>query len=137
MTGFYLMGMWYTRSEAQKRFSFFFNSTTLGGAFGCVLAAGIGEMDGIRGYGGWRWVFIIEGLLTAVVGLVCFFLVSDFPEDVKWLNDEERAFIKAKLARDVGEADRESKMTWRDVVDVLKDCKFDPFLFCCTPEYGY
>ena len=78
-----------------------------------------------------------EGLLTCCVAILFYFLICDFPEDVKWLNDEERAFIKAKLARDVGEADRESKMTWRDVVEVLKDCKFDPFLFCCTPEYGY
>lgn len=53
---FYLIGMWYRRSEAQKRFSFFFSSTTLAGAFGGLLAAAIGKMDGLRGYSGWRWV---------------------------------------------------------------------------------
>lgn len=117
------MGMWYTRSEAQKRFSFFFSSTTLAGAFGGVLAAGIGKMEGIRGYSGWRWVFIIEGLLTAVVGLICFFLVSDFPEEVKWLNDEERDYLRAKLAKDVGKANHNTSMTWREVLDVFKDCE--------------
>lgn len=34
---FYLIGMWYKRSEAQKRFSFFFGSTSLAGAFGGLL----------------------------------------------------------------------------------------------------
>ncbi|KAJ3486621.1 hypothetical protein NLG97_g6576 [Lecanicillium saksenae] len=58
---FYLIGMWYKRSEAQKRYSFFFNSTTLAGAFGGLLAAAIGKMDGLRGYKGWRWIFILEG----------------------------------------------------------------------------
>lgn len=53
---FYLIGMWYRRSEAQKRYSFFFSSTTLAGAFGGLLAAAIGKMQGIRGYSGWRWV---------------------------------------------------------------------------------
>ena len=62
-SGFYLIGMWYKRSEAQRRYSFFFSSTTLAGAFGGLLAAAIGKMDGIRGYKGWRWVFILEGLL--------------------------------------------------------------------------
>lgn len=52
---FYLIGMWYKRSEAQKRYSFFFSSTTLAGAFGGLLAAAIGKMNGIRGYLGWRW----------------------------------------------------------------------------------
>lgn len=33
-------------------------------------------MDGIRGYGGWRWIFIIEGLVTVVFGLVSKFWVS-------------------------------------------------------------
>ncbi|KAF5006605.1 hypothetical protein F66182_15813, partial [Fusarium sp. NRRL 66182] len=42
---FYLMSCWYTRGEAQKRFSFFFGSATLAGAFGGVLAYGIGKMN--------------------------------------------------------------------------------------------
>ena len=55
ITGFYLVGMWYRRHEAQKRFSFFFSSVTLAGAFGGLLASAIGKMDGMRGYKGWRW----------------------------------------------------------------------------------
>lgn len=53
---FYLIGMWYRRHEAQKRYSFFFSSTTLAGAFGGLLASAIGKMDGVRGYRGWRWI---------------------------------------------------------------------------------
>lgn len=56
---FYLIGMWYKRSEAQKRYSFFFGSTSLAGAFGGLLASAIGLMDGKRGYLGWRWIFIL------------------------------------------------------------------------------
>ncbi|KAK9594290.1 High-affinity nicotinic acid transporter [Aspergillus fumigatus] len=123
VAGFYLLGMWYKRSEAQKRFSFFFSSTTLAGAFGGLLASGLGEMAGLRGYNGWRWVFIIEGVLTCVVSLVWFFVLPDFPEDVKWLNDEEREFIRAKLAKDVGAAGRDVKLTVRDVLAVFKDYK--------------
>ena len=56
---FYLIAMWYKRSEAQKRYTFFFSSTTLAGGFGGLLASAIGKMDGMRGYRGWRWIFII------------------------------------------------------------------------------
>ena len=56
---FYLIGMWYKRSEAQKRYSFFFGSTSLAGAFGGLLASAIGKMNGMRGYLGWRWIFIL------------------------------------------------------------------------------
>ncbi len=56
---FYLIAMWYKRAEAQKRYSFFFSSTTLAGGFGGLLASAIGKMDGMRGYRGWRWIFIL------------------------------------------------------------------------------
>jgi MFS family permease len=56
--GFYLIGMWYRRHESQRRYSFFFSSTTLAGAFGGLLASAIGKMDGMRGYQGWRWIFV-------------------------------------------------------------------------------
>ena len=56
---FYHIAMWYKRAEAQKRYSFFFSSTTLAGGFGGLLASAIGKMDGMRGYRGWRWVFIL------------------------------------------------------------------------------
>ncbi|PYI10018.1 putative MFS transporter [Aspergillus sclerotiicarbonarius CBS 121057] len=122
-SGFYLLGMWYKRSEAQKRFSFFFSSTTLAGAFGGLLASGLGKMDGIRGYGGWRWVFIIEGVITCVVAMIWFFVIPGFPEDVKWLNEEERTYIRAKLAQDVGKAGADAHMGWRDILAVFKDYK--------------
>jgi hypothetical protein len=35
--------MWYKRSEAQKRYSLFFSSTSLAGAFGGLLASAIGK----------------------------------------------------------------------------------------------
>jgi MFS family permease len=66
---FYLISMWYKRDEAQKRYSFFFSSTTLAGAFGGLLAAAIGKLNGVRGYLAWRWIFILEGLLTCVVAI--------------------------------------------------------------------
>ncbi|KAJ5104981.1 hypothetical protein NUU61_002328 [Penicillium alfredii] len=138
---FYLMGMWYKRSEAQKRFSFFFSSTTLAGAFGGVLASGIGKMQGMRGYGGWRWVFILEGVLTAVVALVWFFVIPDFPEDVKWMNEEEREFIRAKLAKDVGKAAQHTRLGPREVLGVFKDYKVliagVAYFGLIVPAYGY
>lgn len=71
---FYLISMWYKRSESQKRYSLFFSSTSLAGAFGGLLASAIGKMQGMRGYNGWRWIFILEGSLTALVAIIFFFI---------------------------------------------------------------
>lgn len=52
-----------------------------------------------------------------------FFLITDFPEEAKFLTEEERAFVKARLHEDVGVSAREEKIKIKDVLNVFKDCK--------------
>lgn len=138
---FYLIAMWYKRAEAQTRFSFFFSSATLAGAFGGLLASAIGKMDGMKGYRGWRWVFILEGTLTCVVSFFLYFIISDFPEEAKWLTQEEKEFVKARLYEDVGHSKRNESLTLRRVMDVFKDYKVivGGFMYfgLIVPAYGY
>ncbi|KAK4067983.1 hypothetical protein Trihar35433_6543 [Trichoderma harzianum] len=139
---FYLIGMWYKRSEAQRRYSFFFNSTTLAGAFGGLLAAAIGKMDGLRGYHGWRWIFIIEGGLTVFVSFFFFFLLPDFPEEAKWLTEDERVYVAQRLRVDQGTGSGHVKrMTMKDILNVFKDWKViaGGFMYfgLIVPAYGY
>jgi predicted MFS family arabinose efflux permease len=140
-TGLYLIGMWYRRHEAQRRFSFFFGSTTLAGAFGGLLASAIGKMDGVRGYRGWRWIFILEGTLTCVVSLFFFFLLPSFPEEAKWLQPSERAFIRSRLREDQGRSAAERRITLRDIGNVFKDPKIfvGGFMYfgLIVPAYSY
>ncbi|KAG5986657.1 hypothetical protein E4U54_005312 [Claviceps lovelessii] len=140
---FYLIGMWYRRHEAQRRYSFFFNSTTLAGAFGGLLAAAIGHMSGQRGYSGWRWIFILEGAVTVLASLVFFFLLPNFPEQVAWLRDDERRYVAARLRLDQGheEAGLERRISPADVGRVLRDHKVLlgglMYLGLVVPAYGY
>lgn len=116
--------MWYRRSDALRRYTYFFNSTTLAGAFGGLIAYGCGHMAGMRGYGGWRWVFIIEGCLTCVVAVVAFFAIADFPEQTKWLSADERRWLKERLESDhAGDDSAARKIHLSDILDVLKDYK--------------
>ncbi|KAK1831491.1 major facilitator superfamily domain-containing protein [Podospora conica] len=138
---FYLISMWYKRSEAQKRYSFFFSSTSLAGAFGGLLASAIGKMDGVRNYSGWRWIFILEGLITVVFGILFLFTFPSFPEESKWLTPEELVYVKARLRADQGDNGADSKMKWSDVVTVMKDYKIwlGGFMYfgMIVPAYGF
>ncbi|PHH85360.1 hypothetical protein CDD83_542 [Cordyceps sp. RAO-2017] len=138
---FYLIGMWYRRHEAQKRYSFFFNSTTLAGAFGGLLAAAIGQMSGLRGYSGWRWIFLVEGAITVFTSFFFFFLLPDFPEDSSWLSPAERDFVAARLRLDQGRSAVERAVTLRDVAAVLSDHKVllggFMYLGLVVPAYSY
>ncbi|ANB12519.1 Tna1p [Sugiyamaella lignohabitans] len=138
---FYLLAMFYRREEAQKRYSFFFSSTCLAGAFGGLIAAGVSHIDGKLGIAAWSWLFIIEGAVCAFVAIIMFFFIADFPEDAKFLTDNERAFLQAKLALDSGDSYHERKYTIRDVLGCFKDWKiwFGGFMYfgLIVPAYGY
>ncbi|KAH9886338.1 major facilitator superfamily domain-containing protein [Xylariomycetidae sp. FL2044] len=118
----YLISMYYKRYELQWRMSLFFTSSILAGAFSGLLAFAIANMDGAGGYGAWRWIFILEGLITVVVAVIAKWLIADWPEKAKFLTGEERALLVARLARDTGEAkmDRLDKAAWKRI---LRDWK--------------
>ncbi|OJD34527.1 mfs transporter [Diplodia corticola] len=99
----YMLGMYYKRYELQWRLSLFFSASILAGGFGGLLAYALAKMDGVGGYSGWRWIFIIEGLATVAIGAISKWWVPDWPETAGFLNDEERAILTVRLADDQGE----------------------------------
>ncbi|KXJ93612.1 major facilitator superfamily domain-containing protein [Microdochium bolleyi] len=100
----YLISMYYKRYEVQWRMSLFFTSAILAGAFSGLLAFAIGNMHGVGGYSSWRWIFILEGLLTVLVGIAVKWWIPDWPETALFLNEEERARLVARLQVDSGNA---------------------------------
>lgn len=72
----YYLSCWYKRSEFGIRAAIFFSAAALAGSFGGLLAAAIVNMDGVGGKPGWAWIFILEGLVTIVVGIISFWMVS-------------------------------------------------------------
>lgn len=72
----YILGSWYTARELGKRSGIFTASGLAGTMFGGFIQTGIhSSLNGRRGLAGWRWLFIIDGIITlpvAVYGLLFF-----------------------------------------------------------------
>ncbi|KAH6887895.1 major facilitator superfamily domain-containing protein [Thelonectria olida] len=93
----YYLTMWYCRHEIQFRQALFFSAASIAGAFSGLLAFAIAKMDGVGGLEGWRWIFILEGIVTVLVAVLAFFILYDFPETASFLTEEERAFVVFRL----------------------------------------
>lgn len=54
-------------------------------------------MSGVAGLGGWRWIFILEGIATVLIAISAFFIIHDEPATAKFLTEEERAWVVSRL----------------------------------------
>lgn len=91
----YLSGL-YTKREIGLRIGIFYTAASLSGAFGGLLARGLASIGG--SLEGWRYIFIIEGLLTFVCGVVGYFSLATSLATASYLTPEERAFAAKRLS---------------------------------------
>ena len=116
---------WFRAKERGRAYSLFLISMPLAGLIGAPFSTLI--MDNISWFSlsGWRWMFIIAGILTVVLGIVCFYYLTDRPKDAKWLSSEERNWIMKEL-------ENESSMQKEEKVPkfaLLKRPKIWSFIF--------
>jgi ACS family tartrate transporter-like MFS transporter len=81
----------------------FLVSTALSGLIGNPLAGLIMKMDGVAGWHGWQWLFLIEGLLPVMLGFLVLAYLPDRPTSAKWLSAKDAATLEACIAREHGE----------------------------------
>jgi D-galactonate transporter len=69
----------------------------LGGPLsGTIMSA----MEGIGGWHGWQWLFVVEGLPTVLIGVLLYCMLPNRPGDARWLNDGEKALVQSVMDAD-------------------------------------
>ncbi|KAH8818732.1 MFS general substrate transporter [Flagelloscypha sp. PMI_526] len=119
---FYL-SCWYKRSELGVRAAVFFSAGNIAGAFSGLLADAIANMEGVGGKPAWAWIFILEGIVTVVAGILSFWIVQDFPDTARFLTDAERIAVIRRLQPDDQFSAIGEKFRWKYIVQSLADWK--------------
>jgi ACS family pantothenate transporter-like MFS transporter len=103
----YILGAWYTERELGKRSGIFTASGLAGTMIGGFLQTGIhSSMDGLQGLAGWRWLFIVDGILCVPVAIYGFLLFPDTPQTTKvpYLSEAERELARSRVPHHVQRA---------------------------------
>lgn len=89
--------LWFPAKERALVTSLFFVGANIGFMIGSPLAALIMDNISWLGLSGWRWVFMIEGLVAVVMGIITWYYLTDKPQDAKWLTQQEKDWLINKL----------------------------------------
>lgn len=86
-------GLWFLSPASLA--VFYLTSIVLGG-FSSLFAYALTLLNGKRGLAGWQWIFIIEGIITIVLGVLTFFFVPDFPDKNTFLTKEQTKVCRSR-----------------------------------------
>jgi MFS family permease len=115
----------YRREDLALRIGLFYSAAGLAGAFGGLLARGLSSIGDRGGFQRWRWILIIEGLMTMVIAILVYFALPRSLGSAKFLTPEERIWAMKRLRAPTskeGEADSyqpknedEEEFSWAEV----------------------
>jgi MFS transporter, ACS family, tartrate transporter len=97
---------WFPQRHRGRVVGWFLTGLPLATAIGAPISTAFLQMDGIWGLHGWQWMFIGEGLPTAVIGVTVLFFLTERPSEARWLTAEQRAWLDDALRRETDAIDK-------------------------------
>ncbi|KAI1313211.1 major facilitator superfamily domain-containing protein [Xylaria venustula] len=127
------LSYFYKHHELTIRLSFFWTGMFTADILSSIIAFGLLHLRGVHGYPGWRWLFLIEGLITGTIGILSFVMLPPGPTQTAswsrgkngWFTPREESIMVNRIIRDDPSKgtmhNREPitlKLLWQSLTDV-------------------
>jgi len=117
------LSMFYNKKSLSLRQAYFYGTSAIAGAVGGLVAYACGDLDGVAGWSGWRWVFLINGIPTVLTALFVPFVLPNSPETAKFLSEEDQRNMVLLRSSELGQTRAAQEFDKKDVWDGAKDWK--------------
>lgn len=123
-----ILGSFYPHSLLSSRTAIFIASGAAGTMFGGYIQSGVyATLNGRYGLAGWRWIFIVDAIITVVPVAIIGFILPDFPNNYPkknfFFNKREYEILRKNLA--VVKNVRENKeFSWKQIKNVFASWQF-------------
>lgn len=117
-----VLGSWYPRYKLGKRVAFVYCGAALFAAFAGLLAWVFSRIN-TGSYRGWRWIFLLEGIITIIVVIGMYFILDEYPQNSRLLTKTQRDVALHLISQDRQE-NVDEKMTVKLVLSNMKDIKY-------------
>ncbi|WP_241032488.1 MFS transporter [Rhodococcus pseudokoreensis] len=91
---------WFGREQRARANGSFLVAVCLANIMGAPIGGALLGMDGLLGWHGWQWMFVLEGLPAVVLAVVVFKYLPNGPLDAKWLDPKQARDLTERLAKE-------------------------------------
>ncbi|MGB8843684.1 MAG: MFS transporter [Aliidongia sp.] len=96
----FFLTLWYPSLYRARIVGYFMAAIPMSSVIGAPLSGQLLGLDGVLGFRGWQWMFLVEAAPALLLSLAVLFYLTDRPEEAEWLSAEERAWLVDRLARE-------------------------------------
>lgn len=89
---------WFPARYRARVFAGLYFAQPVANAFAALMSGAILEMNGLLGFKGWQWVFLLEAVPGIILAVVILLVMPDRPADAKWLSKDEQDLLQRTLA---------------------------------------
>lgn len=92
---------WFPAARRARTVALFMTAIAAANVIGAPVSGAIMQYaDGMGGWDGWRWLFVLEAIPSMIAGIAIWFLLPDRPAQASWLTPDQRQAITAHLAQE-------------------------------------
>ncbi|MFZ6648312.1 MFS transporter [Undibacterium sp. TJN25] len=91
------MTYWFPPAYRARANALFMIAMPVTAALGSAVSGYILGLDGMFGIKGWQWLFLLEGLPSAILGVVVYFYLNDTPQQASWLTPDEKLTLSKMI----------------------------------------
>ena len=92
----YMVTLWFAQRYRATVIGLIYLAPTTALIVGSPLGGALMELDDLGGLHGWQWMFLIEGLVTVLVGVLVWFKLPSVPSEARWLAPDEAAVLSER-----------------------------------------
>jgi MFS family permease len=96
----YMVTQWFSQKHRVTIVGLIYVAPCVAVIIGSPVGGALMELQGVAGLRGWQWMFLVEGLVTVLIGVVVWFALPSRPSDAKWLTAEEAAVLTERAVGD-------------------------------------
>lgn len=93
------MTYWFPAATRARFIALFLAGVPLAVVIGGPVSGALLGLEGL-GLKGWQWMLLLEGIPSLVIGVATLWMLPDGPAKAKWLSQDEKRIIAARLADD-------------------------------------